>query len=488
MENKFLGSTGLAKMLERIYDTFSKVGHTHDKSQITDFPTIPTNTSQLTNDSGFVTADEIDLTTTVDSELSESSENPVQNKVIKTEFDLVHDLIEEAGAVDIDLNGENIGSSASLDADTLGGYSANDYIRKDEIIDADLMNGKAESELSVSDAATLGGKTEGELSVANSDALGNQLPEYYAAAEQLLEAKTEVKNYADIKSSPYNLLDNSDFTNPVNQRGESSYTGSVYGIDRWICTGASSVLEVGDGFVKFTNTNTSNMFRQDIDNVSRIAGKKVTFAMMVESVDNSTPFSYIRADRASGDNANARGEVISNNGISICVLDIPSDVTSVYCGICVNNASGASCKCYWAALYEGEYTSDNLPAYHQKGYSAELGECIRYFRRIDYGAVNSYSGHITGTTRVSVAFGYCPFRVIPTAKMSSDFALTLRLGSGGYSSIAGIDGAKPSDIVGVYMHGYMVSVYFEMGESPGTNNMPITAVIANGYIDLSADL
>lgn len=189
------------------------------------------------------------------------------------------------------------------------------------------------------------------------------------------EANTEAVNFARMVGAPYNAVHNGYFINPVNQRGEASYTGSVYGIDRWRCTGESSVLEVGDGFVKFTNTNASNMFRQDMDNVSRIAGKKVTFAMMVESVDNSTPFAYIRADRASGDNVNASGEAISNNGVSICTIEIPSDVTSVYYGICIANASGASCKCYWAALYEGEYTSDNLPAYQPKGYGVEVVNC-----------------------------------------------------------------------------------------------------------------
>ena len=49
------------------------------------------------------------------------------------------------------------------------------------------------------DAATLGGKREDELSVANSGLLGGKAPEYYVQSR--------------------NLLDNSDFTNPVNQRG-----------------------------------------------------------------------------------------------------------------------------------------------------------------------------------------------------------------------------------------------------------------------------
>ena len=116
MESKYLGSTGLAKFLENLYNVFSKVGHTHTKSQITDFPTIPTKVSQLTNDSGFISVDtnttytlsksgptitltgsdgstqsveDLDTIIAVDSELSSDSQNPVQNKVIKAEFDSV---------------------------------------------------------------------------------------------------------------------------------------------------------------------------------------------------------------------------------------------------------------------------------------------------------------------------------------------------------------------------------------------------------------
>lgn len=93
MESKFLGSTGLAKFLENLYNVFSMVGHTHTKSQITDFPTIPSNVSQLTNDSGYITAGQVTTIMPVDSSLSETSENPVQNKTIKAEFDNVRDLI-----------------------------------------------------------------------------------------------------------------------------------------------------------------------------------------------------------------------------------------------------------------------------------------------------------------------------------------------------------------------------------------------------------
>ena len=111
MQKEFLGKNGLVRFLAKLFETFSEVGHTHSKSDIRDFPTIPTKTSQLTNDSGFKTTDnnttytltksgsvitltgtdgssmsvdDSDTKITVDSTLSSSSTNPVQNKVINS--------------------------------------------------------------------------------------------------------------------------------------------------------------------------------------------------------------------------------------------------------------------------------------------------------------------------------------------------------------------------------------------------------------------
>lgn len=54
---EILNKTGLSRLIENIFNTFSKIGHTHTVSQITNFPKIPTKTSELTNDSGFKTTD-----------------------------------------------------------------------------------------------------------------------------------------------------------------------------------------------------------------------------------------------------------------------------------------------------------------------------------------------------------------------------------------------------------------------------------------------
>lgn len=46
-----------------------------------------------------------------------------------------------------------------------------------------------------------------------------------------------------------NLLDNWYFGNPVNQRGQASYKGAVYGIDRWRSWMDSGVATINDGYI-----------------------------------------------------------------------------------------------------------------------------------------------------------------------------------------------------------------------------------------------
>ena len=61
---------------------------------------------------------------------------------------------------------------------------------------------------------------DGIVAAADAQSLGGKAPEYYL--------------------QPRNLLDNSDFRNPVNQRGQTSYADK-YGIDRWISFGTVTV-------------------------------------------------------------------------------------------------------------------------------------------------------------------------------------------------------------------------------------------------------
>lgn len=72
-----------------------------------------------------------------------------------------------------------------------------------------------------------------------------------------------------------NILINSDFRYPVNQRGETSYTNNAnwtwcYGIDRWACNGSlnTCTLTVNNGSITVTNNGTSAAhFRQLFERV-----------------------------------------------------------------------------------------------------------------------------------------------------------------------------------------------------------------------------
>lgn len=145
-----------------------------------------------------------------------------------------------------------------------------------------------------------------------------------------------------------NLLDNSDFTNPVNQRGGTSYTGNVYTVDRWMIWSdtLNATVEIEDDGLKL-NAGTS---------------KKMCIVQYFEK-------GYLSADNYTLAWKTADGVIHINNNPVI------SETSRDYIEIVPN----ASCKIVWAALYEGEYTAETLPPYVRKGYAAEVAECIRYY-------------------------------------------------------------------------------------------------------------
>ena len=148
------------------------------------------------------------------------------------------------------------------------------------------------------------------------------------------------------KAAPRNLLDNSDFRNPVAQAGIGGNHGTAaYAADRWIL--ASGTVSYATG----TGLTLNGTIRQKLEYPP--TGETSAFVGM-----------------ASG-------------AASISYADGTVTITS----------SGGVLK--WAALYEGEYTAETLPEYHPKGYGAELLECQRYFRWLKIGgAVNgNYIGY-----------------------------------------------------------------------------------------------
>lgn len=157
-----------------------------------------------------------------------------------------------------------------------------------------------------------------------------------------------------------NLLDNSDFTNPVNQRGSTSYSGGgTYCIDRWDIASTATVAVVSDG-IKITATTLSGI-RQKIENITD--GQLLVFQLC----DNADTV-YTQAFAAS----TTQAEYTTDFGKFRFVLNSGGVLTiSIFL-----NAGERTFK--WAKLEKGSVATPYVP----KGYGAELAECLRYFQRV----------------------------------------------------------------------------------------------------------
>ena len=76
------------------------------------------------------------------------------------------------------------------------------------------------------------------------------LPEQVDKLDHTAQEIDDAVGLAPQLSNP-NLLDNWYFGNPVNQRGQTSYTGVGYGIDRWYCESSNGGVTVNNGSITF---------------------------------------------------------------------------------------------------------------------------------------------------------------------------------------------------------------------------------------------
>ncbi len=248
------------------------------------------------------------------------------------------------------------------------------------------------------------------------------------------------------KASPSNLLDNSDFTNPVAQAGIGGNHGNqAYAIDRWILTSGS--VSQRDGGLQLDGTITQKLEHPPAGNVSAFVGM-------------------------------ASGEA----NISY------SDGT-----VTINSSGGVI---VWAALYEGTYTEQTMPEYHPKGYGAEMAECQRYF--ISFDGANSVAltiaGYVSGGSTLATCafFVPVPMRITPTVYFSG--YITMR-GIDGYSSDAGANVAAYQNpvITANVFAGRVCSLAFAKRDGSAwgniVNNTPVTVNITGAAsLALSADL
>jgi hypothetical protein len=262
------------------------------------------------------------------------------------------------------------------------------------------------------------GKTE---TAADSSKLGGKAPEYYL--------------------QPRNLLDNSDFRNPVNQRGYTLYNTLDYTIDRWILyfpDWANFTLENG---LVFNASSTGCSFYQRIDAKSVTVGAKYTLAYMLDGDVHAQEKIF---------------EATENEFYDVPVLILEGKHTLL-----------------WAALYEGSYTAETLPPYVPKGYAAELAECQRYYlKNVGNGATVAF---ISTNNQVSIS--------IPTPVKMRATPTATALNSG---SIVSEDWTGPiNGVTNVELYNNSIRIFCKTLSSAGNW---ATGILYDLIFELSADL
>lgn len=188
-----------------------------------------------------------------------------------------------------------------------------------------------------------------------------------------------------------NLLDNWYFVGggsqqgggqfPINQRGETSYTGNTYGIDRFkILRGRSNAITINDDWMTIT-FNEIGVFGQIIENVSIFSGQTVTISALCGDLDNDLLL-RLHVNGSLLGSVNCYPNTITSNTIKL-----PTDLTSIQFefGSASKVPTSYSVAVIAAKL---EFGPTQTLAYQDEGgnwqlfetpdYAEELARCQRY--------------------------------------------------------------------------------------------------------------
>jgi len=299
----------------------------------------------------------------------------------------------------------------------------------------------------------------------------------------------------------YNLLDNSYFLRPINQRGKTSYTGTGYGIDRWRTNFSGDTVEVLAGGVTNTVASTTGGWHlhQIIDNGAELVGKSITAACNAAAITGAL-YLLISCRNSSDTEIEHASQKIAA-GLNVTSLTVPSGTVYIRVGVYAYATSvtvGDNVTLKWVSLYEGEYTAETLPPYMPKGYAAELAECMRYFYILKASGAAGYNtlmnGMITDSGKsliVALETGTKMRLTAPTISFSG--TVTVR-GVSGYSSDATYSAPYENPVFTVRSSdGGRMGIEIKKTDGTAwadlTNNTPICVTFNSGSVlTMTADL
>lgn len=218
-----------------------------------------------------------------------------------------------------------------------------------------------------------------------------------------------VKKYS--QTSNPNLLDNTNFFNPINQRNQTSYSNTdaapKYSIDRWQVLGGTFDVSTRTYTSNSTLGPYGNQFRQYIPLGDISIGDTIT----VSSVVNNTKYVFTTTVPQYGVTVTNAPFLLETTwgGFKIITRE---EQHAVLLTMVVNVSQSITVD--WIKMELGNFATP----YVAKGYNEELTACLRYYQRFNVNfrgeAFNVGDGEKYFTT-----ISFYPMRVVPTITIVS---------------------------------------------------------------------
>lgn len=263
---------------------------------------------------------------------------------------------------------------------------------------------------------------------------------------------TYTKNEIDSIINGVNLLDNSDFTNPVNQREATDYTSRGGCIDRWKIWDDNNQQAMSVGA---SGIYIKGQFYQILLNEVAPVGETYTFSV-----------------KAGGRN------VMSITGVQIqqrfddVLLTLGTDASGKYTQVTIDTTN-SGLVFLWAKLEKGNKATD----WHPRGFTEELAICQRFFVR--YSGKSRAANIVCGkglTSDLAMFTLALPsnMRIVPT--MSGNYKMS--------------DGSFAINITSTDLKTMCTNIlYFSLHATGLTKGTPYFVYVPiGGYLDVSADL
>lgn len=223
-----------------------------------------------------------------------------------------------------------------------------------------------------------------------------------------------------------NLLDNWYWLDPVNQRGQASYSAAGYGIDRWRAQYSATLVELTEGGVRLTNQRTSgNTFFRQVFERALEAGVYTMSAWVTEASGGTcTMYLYDEAG------ATISGSLKLESGKNKVTVTVPEGSKAVRIQITVPLESSVTVAMLGLQRGEGWSTPANPP-----DKAAQLNRCKWFFERVRAADAALTLGVGCGSaTTLHCPLKLAPKRTAPDTQALADCAAHLRYGTAALTS------------------------------------------------------